>query len=465
MLAPPAEPFPLWTLEKDNAGEYDFGSKVSYKRNGRGVAEGYRANSLYKKGTGKNPEQYAGWSIDPYYAEEWSPSIKYKEGDKVWYEVGDPKAYSKYYLYFASVRYFGGTGYPNEEEDDDGVRTWQLFTEPSANATKTLWMPIRKIAGNWGDATIGGDISSGVYASGTVGPLNYPTNNIVPDNFIYSLNPDLSPQPTPRKDFYGVNSKFEGNPYDRNVYSFSLYENNQLISRKKGVHMAQVLKQGGNPVYALNEREWGYTFYAAGAGAGLGTTYPFNYGFGNFNGSLGFSIEMWPNDVDENIELVTMPIGGNRVGLENQNSVQFYCNGNVNNIFGGDVNPDNGFVTPPTNPANQKLYVRATFNCPTFQGRNFTMRFFMSKISYYWKQYPPMTEGGSPFYREVYNPPQGSVVEMSFDTKDDSFRYKATDPTTNLEYDLAWVCGMVDLQGISPPRTSTSIGSIGFKFD
>ena len=50
--------------------------------------------------------------------------------------------------------------------------------------------------------------------------------------------------------------------------------------------MAQVLKQGGNPVYALNEREWGYTFYAAGAGAGLGTTYPFNYGFGNFNGSL-----------------------------------------------------------------------------------------------------------------------------------------------------------------------------------
>ena len=174
---------------------------------------------------------------------------------------------------------------------------------------------------------------------------------------------------------------------------------------------------------------------------------------------------MWPNDVDENIELVTMPIGGNRVGLENQNSVQFYCNGNVNNIFGGDVNPDNGFVTPPTNPANQKLYVRATFNCPTFQGRNFTMRFFMSKISYYWKQYPPMTEGGSPFYREVYNPPQGSVVEMSFDTKDDSFRYKATDPTTNLEYDLAWVCGMVDLQGISPPRTSTSIGSIGFKFD
>jgi hypothetical protein len=465
MLAPPAEPFPLWTLAKDNAGEYDFGSKVSYKRNGRGVAEGYRANSLYKKGTGKNPEEYAGWSIDPYYAEEWSPSVKYKELDKVWYEVGDSKAYSKYYLYFASVRYFGGTSPPNEEEDDDGIRTWQLFTEPSANATKTLWMPMRKIAGNWGDVTVTGTLETGYGATGPIGPLNYPFDNTAPDNFVYTLNQDLSPQATPRRDFYGVNSRFEGNPYDRNVYSFSFYQNNELIPRKKGVHMAQVLKESGTPAYALNEREWGYTFYAFGAGAGIGNRYPFNYGFGNFNGSLGFSIEMWPNDVDSNVELVTMPINGSRVGLENPNNAQFSCNGSVSDIFGGDVSPDNGFVTQPTPAEFQKLYISARFNCPTFQGRKFDMRFFVSKISYYWKLMPSPNGVGDGYYRQVFNPVQTSLVQMSFDTKDESFRHKATDPTTNLQYDLPWVCGMVDLQGISPPRTSTSVGSLGFKFD
>ena len=461
MPAPPTEPYPEWSLNDNNAGKYEFGSKVSYKQ--YGITSGYRANSLYVKANTLPPPENAGWTYDKYYALEWSPSRKYQIGDKVWYEVGDPTKYSKYYIYLASPRYFGGTAPPNEEEDLDGIRTWELYFEANDIKGTTFTIPMRNKSGHLGS------INS---KTGQImgGESTYNDDKAAPDAFTYSSEPS----PEQASSLSRITSIFEGGPYDEYVYEFWNYDSYgaRKSHRKRGIHRAQLVKEGkyGYPSSYKNiaERQWIFTSYPS-AGYYNRNHFPYLQNYPDdrppsqyyFKESYGFSVEMWQSAPDSEVELVTRSMAltqqnpYNWSSFSQGNKFEFNPYTTGGGAFGGDTHPETGVTIPSQ---GGKIEFFAYMNCPTFHARKVTFYLYVSEQSYYWKKYEvtvkdPNTGVEETFvsYGQVYNEIAYSTKTLSFNTSDASYKYEAI-----------WKIG--EQFFTAGPRTSILVGYLGHSF-
>lgn len=301
------EPYPLWEISK--ASEYKHGSKVSWFDIRSKQTYGYKANSLYKDGKVNGvvvePPEYFGWTIDPYYVPSWKSDEKYAVGNRVYFEVGDPtKGFSRQYIYLATSRYFGGNGPPNEELDEDGIRTWTLWFEPQRSFSDELFLtlPFRKLFNLRGRDSCTDPEEFYNYTAGL-------------DDSDYYFRDDGKQLKSPPSDSF--NSIFESNPYDEYVYEFKkTLADNTIVPRRKGVHMAELRKEQG---LSWAKRQHNYTDYRRFTSAGAESPYPFFIQsktpvFG-FLGKVpifeyGFSMEMWPNISYDDFELTTHNVKG-----------------------------------------------------------------------------------------------------------------------------------------------------------
>jgi hypothetical protein len=477
---PNLEPYPAWSEADDIAGKYEFVSKVSYTDpyDTRKRVFGYRANELYVKGTKDTydprhiapPPRNGGWTLDKHYALEWSPSLKYQTGDKVWFEVGDPTKYSQYYIYIASPRYFGGHGRPNEEEDDDGIRTWELFFEQtySFNSTvnpppSTFTIPVRKKVGNHGGINNDG---------GTSTLETYPANTY-PEDYNAGGYPNSGNVNIP---WNRINSKYEASPYDVGCYEFWTYDKNGTVKthRRRGIHRAQIYKnESQNAEVGLKEvadRQWFFVNQNYTYGFTYSTqNFPFFYSdevYSTYNFSyrsgLGFSIEMWPSMQDSDFELVTKNYITKKTFNSDYRGYPFFdvLSEGVS-MFGGDTNPSNGEETPPSPSQQCIMKVIARFNCATFCDRKILLRFSVVQSSYYWKQEVTYDENGFPhvYYNPVALESVASVIIQELDTKDSSYISDLTSVGS-----VPFLVKEYNFSNRLSPRTFTSISLIGWSF-
>jgi hypothetical protein len=120
MIAKRADALPEWDEKKAKNSGYIGGNRVYFQPNKDVAGFAYLATKFTNNGI--NPiGDPSSWIIDWTYAMPWKEGKKYKIGARVYYSNG-----RNTYVYVASPRYFGGGEPPNQEEDYDGVRTWEL---------------------------------------------------------------------------------------------------------------------------------------------------------------------------------------------------------------------------------------------------------------------------------------------------------------------------------------------------
>ena len=287
---------PVWTESKGVSGYYGPNSLVYYQRNPDTAGYAYRAKSTYIS-SDIPPDRDANWEIDYTYAPEWKADGKYRYNSRVCYFNGQ---YT--YTYVASLRYYGGQGKPNEEVDEDGIRTWELESSyrylynNSYNFYHTFLFPVRKVGGYTGgaDAWPMNPLSpeerfEQIYWQDYYG--SYTSYNYILENYL--LNNGYL-----KKDFSDVNSKYQSHAYDSMTYNF--YEDKYAsggvqVNRKKGIHWAKWYKGIYNGKYPYEHAEsqvmwtrrayyYNYSYYG--------------YGQLNYFDINGFAIEMWPSIED-----------------------------------------------------------------------------------------------------------------------------------------------------------------------
>lgn len=468
--------YPTWKAEQ--ASKYVQGSRVSWEDANK-ITWGYIANSLYKDGkvsvNGGTPvvvvpPQYSGWSLDPKFAFAWSSSEVYVAGQKVYYDIGDPKkGTSVEFLYIATPRYFGGHGKPNEELDEDEIRTWIPLFDPVRFGTRSQYalVPVRKefelfnqeSGGLYGEKSISMPETFNANASALTNAKEYAEFNDKAEN-------------------YGtkVDSIFEGNPYDINVYSFydekRVKENGveRIIKthRKKGIHYAELAKiqydkdeekkkNGigyGGSWYAKNaKRQWFFTSYQSS----YQIIYPFYYQtyviYANESWSgysmYGFSIEMWPTTPDDKIELIPH---NHKATPSNIFGGQFYGKypslkiDGIGALMQGDDN-EAPSPTTGTDKSGLKSKARIEVSSMAFWSRTITVRCIVRNHSWYWQT----DENGNK--EQKWKDPDYSFVNLDFVISDSSFN---TNNKWYFEKELDW-------GSYQKSRTMTSI-SIGTGF-
>lgn len=299
MIAKRADALPFWEEARAKLGAYGPNSVVFYQKTPDDAGYAYRANNPYTETYLPPDENTDNWYIDKTYAAPWKENGKYEQGSRVYYFNG-----SRAYVYKPTIRYFGGTQPPNEEVDDDGIRTWEIEIEykygntpvwfyESVRPKTEILIPVRKFGG---------------YNGSKVSSLN-PLGT--EERFFEAYYEDFSGQQFPiysnvlyylekngiqSKDFSEINSKYQSFPYDDNTYVFyeqKLDSNNKPIHRKKGIHRAKFLKElNPNEVYfKYAESQYVHTYYG--------------YYFDSYMRAHGFAIEMWPSVTDSEYELVT----------------------------------------------------------------------------------------------------------------------------------------------------------------
>jgi hypothetical protein len=182
----------------------------------------------------------------------------------------------------------------------------------------------------------------------------------------------------------------------------------------------------------------------------------------SFFESYGFSVEMWQEAPDSEVELVTRSI---RIGQQEpynwsafgyQNRFEFNVYATDSGAFGGDTDPNNEATFQSY---EGKIEVFAYYNCPTFHSRKFTLRFLVSQQSWYWKKeevtYTDPQTGQTNtyvYYQKVFNPMSYSIRTATFNTADSS--YSSTVPWKVAE--TTYTAG---------PRTVIGISAVASSFE
>ena len=110
--------YPIWSVEDARAGVYHIGSMVAYSPD-KVLRYIYIATEDYAGGI-NSPDIETGWTYLDTITDDWQSGKLYKQGNVVRFNG---------LLYVATRRYRDGGLPPNEELDQDGVRTWMISYE------------------------------------------------------------------------------------------------------------------------------------------------------------------------------------------------------------------------------------------------------------------------------------------------------------------------------------------------
>jgi len=496
MIAKRADLLPVWELGKARGNQYRANSVVYYQKDPDEAGYAYRGKNPYTE-TFKEPDiNKENWEIDKSYAVPWKASGKYEQGSRVYYFNG-----SMAYVYIPTIRYFGGTNPPNQEVDDDGIRTWELETNyrygPLPNyfginrsPLCEVLIPVRKYGGYTGQK-VGG--MSPIFPEDRFFDAyyeDYDTGAIysIYGNILYYLEEEGKQS----KDFKEINSVWQSYAYDTDTYVF--YENNfdsngKPIHRKKGPHRAKVLKE-------LNYQSWNdYYKYAESQ---FEHTRVNSFWFESYVIAHGFSIEMWPNISDSEYELVPTS------GLKTRGNYFFSTpltpltpipSWGAGVSWGGGVYRDwyygslgfSGDMRDPNGDGFDGNYGRfydITFKRDGFFWRSSPAFSNRDSVEYMLKTDELVTYEAYPRYKSVYNPVTGitdyvrdgnnymaktskpvySVIAESFDSRESSYEQP---PPRNLQSltKTAELNNQLDFGRYAKRLTYTSIQKCGWKID
>ena len=500
-IAKKAENLPVWTENKGVSGFYRPNSVVYYQKNKDTAGYAYKAKSTYIPSNIPPPDD-ANWGIDYTYASEWKADGKYKYGSRVYYFNGQ-----KAYAYVASVRYFGGSGKPNEEVDEDGIRTWELEVTynlysyygwwNNGSTIPTFLFPVRKVAGY-----TGGDRA---WPYNVLYPEeryegrsyqdydgNYQSINGVLDIYLYEKN-------YIKKDYSDWNSKYQSYAYDDRTYRFSedKYDSNyNPIPLKKGIHYAKWRKK--------NNESNGYTYtsdnpnpYANAESQFVHTIKYSPFGiYAEYFDINGFSIEMWPNIADDEFALVPSTNTNGYYFYWNYNEgLRYYpyvnFNGDNYDTYGSGWGGTGGFPNPKgggqeAGPPDEQCKASLVFirRNPAFSDLNCTYYLNAHTFKSKWEPYDIYCEDPPPYnipyvcdvgYNLVDDgEPSVDFIKESATTKDDDF--KCTDTTAQDSNGNTYVTvnrqnivrsvqngSEVNFSSYKKPMTTVYIGFAGWK--
>lgn len=436
MIAKRADILPFWDISRTKLNMYGPNSLVYYQSDPDSAGYAYRAKNPYTE-TGEPPDiNYDNWFIDKSFAVPWNSEGKYEVGSRVYYFNG-----ARAYVYTPSVRYFGGKVPPNEELDEDGIRTWELemdysYTQFSVTVESEFLFPVKKFIGYTG---------SKVGSFNPLDPEERPTTySFLANDGNYVTGKDeivgfLSEKGIISSDYIELNSIYQSNPYDAYVYVFQKHnqQNDTYTHLKKGIHRAIYLKELSvdNPsnydakYYKHAKSQFVHTYSSSGL---------------YYYKPSGFSIEMWPNASETDYELVPssglynysffnynpLPSHGVAVIPEFNYGEPFDTIG-----FSGEIpNDPNGYGgSAGTNPNDLKYDAVFSRSTPAFNYR--ISKFAILRVDYIFNGYDAIPyqvyEGGVLVTKYYYNqrPNSGPFYSMFYETidsMDESYKEKDT---------------------------------------
>lgn len=487
-IARKADLLPVWTEARGVSGFYGPNSVVYYQKTPNVAGYAYRAKLTYIS-SNIPPDEDINWEIDYTFSSEWKPDGKYKYGSRVYYFNGQ-----RTYAYIASRRYFGGNGKPNEEVDDDLIRTWELdanyiqsgyysnYKEFKGHSSHLF--PVRKIAGyNGGDRVwpynpiYPEERYEGRYQYDMInGTSGWPLNPSL-DFYLYEKN-------YVKKDYSDINSKYQSYAYDNRTYVFTkdkansdgVYENT-----KKGEHFAKWRKRNSTGNWTENNPN----YYAFGESQLAFTSRSSIFLTIDYYDIHGFSIEMWPNIQENEYALVPTTSVFSYYFWDYNNGIQYSAdvwwgkeNGYINNqgiyLSGPHTDPNNGSSYagyPPDDECKGNFAFYRT--SPAFNDLNCKYCFNTVTQGYKWDPYPVYTTDPNTgvYYLSHYyysyktngDPSYGFFYE-STTTKDEDF--KSNEPYLFLNFPRNDKNGnALDVSGYKKSMTTVDIGFAGWKVD
>ena len=404
-----------WDATKSEYNDYNLNERVYYKDEVTKTEGVY-----YRTGdtTALSPDHSGqGWTLDTDYITPWTHMGKYVRNESVVSQlVGDNT-----YYYKASPRYFGGNEYPHLEEDLDGIRTWELYTEYYSTEDVVRLIPFRK---NFGVMFRGDDDwQKKPDIANTEDFLNEGTFFVPwkPERYWDSVR------------IYQQNtSVYEADPYNENVYKFvddKVNLDGSEIHLKRGIHKAQWFKQKANS-YDRAEAAW--------------ASRQKKYTGGGYLQPHGMSIEVWPATTDTEFELIpfhgsidSSPVPTLTISVPSEKMIM-----GVDNVPAG-VTP----IWTESTPDDCYMTVSASFNHITFQDRTLTLVFELVHYSHWW-----VKDAGGYYNLKFPDEPELQVVEKTINTNEASYSN-----ATN------WVLPVIDWYNFKRANTRTYICYTGYR--
>jgi hypothetical protein len=420
------------------AGGYGPNSLVFYQKDEGSQGFAYRAKPTYEKSK-KPPDEDSNWAIDYTFFSPWSEKAKYEEGARVYYFNG-----ANTYGYKATVRYFGGNGRPNEEVDNDNIRTWELdfqYGNESSLPTEFL-VPVKKVTGYYN-----GKVNSFIRTDPEERPFTSTINWGEGGIYIFEFNALIvnylfDKGIMSREDYKEVNSIYQSFPYDRKTYNFfeDKPDNNfKLIKRRSGIHFAKWRSQTSREPYFKNGvSQAKHTLYAS-----------FDEDFYYYR-KHGFSIEMWPNVSDDDYELIpTAGLSTYGFGVfdsPDSRTVPAVGFGVSWNYFYEPV--DGISLSDGVNPEDAKLNAFFYRNIPAFDGRSGDVNFIK-------EYFPPQTNPN------IIPVPSYSFFSQTLYSYETSFVYETNGSLVRSKEDG----NPLDLGNHMPSSGFVSIAVAGTRYD
>lgn len=485
-IAKKADLLPVWTEAKGVSGYYGPNSVVYYQKTPDVAGYAYKAKSTYIS-SNIPPDEDSNWEIDYTYSTKWVSTGKYKLGSRVYHFNGQ---YT--YAYVATRRYFGGSGKPNEEVDDDGIRTWELEANYIQNSYYWYYQPfyshlfpVRKIGGYnegsrawpwnpmWPEERYDGRYTSDP-SSGIQSPVNPSL-----DGYLYTNN-------LIKKDYSDINSKYQSYAYDNRTYNFyedKMNSNNEYPHRKKGIHFAKWRKETTALWYETPENpnpyknavsQFAHTLRSGGY-----------YYVPDYYDNHGYSIEIWPN-IQEDEYSTTVSTSSNSyyynpsdMGISYGADVLFgsregYMNNQGIGLMGPYTNPNSG-VFVQSSPPDEECKVNLAFyrQSPAFSDLNCKYCFNTETQRYKWTpvaRYVLDSNGNAVFDGYDYFDEADGEISYGFfnastTTKDEDF--KSNEEYLFLHYPKNFKTGnAIDLSNRKPNgHCYVGIGFAGWKID
>ncbi len=447
MFAKRADALPEWDEKKAEQVGYIAGNRVWHEPSGFA----YRAIAFTDSGASPDSDP-SSWQIDWDYAMPWREGTRYKIGARVYYNNGRST-----YVYVASPRYFGGGSPPNEEEDNDGIRTWELDFKYNVKSTNS--------SGSWTQSitphaeflvpvkTVAGWTPTGKHSFNRLDPEEYSGGFVSPDNgsgsyaslgmkdfsqFYKNLSNAIG---DPVNDYSRINSVYQSNPYDTKCYSFVELKPNddgEYEHVREGTHMAYYKKRlRGNPQEgygsnAVSQVHYLYDLYDPYADKTV------------YYNAHGFSIEMWPNAKSGEFVLVPsaglgqtgirtttnpIPNGGPFSGPYGGNKTQLNVGVGPVGQCQGELVATDGVVQLPANPVNDlelKSEGGYSTHSPAFANKSVVIYMLkvdnlinIKPITY---TYPETGETVVLYYEFDLQPPTATIFRERINSFEDSYQ-------------------------------------------
>lgn len=493
MIAKRADVLPFWEAQKARLGVYGPNSLVFYQKTPEDAGYAYRAKNPYTETAQPPDENTENWGIDKTYAVPWNQNGKYGQDSRVYYFNG-----SRAYVYRPSIRYFGGSQPPNEEVDNDGIRTWQIemnyrygntgywfYEQPKPDCE--ILIPVKKYGGYTGDKVTG---MSPIYPEERFLEAYYEDSmgNRFP---IYEgLLIHLEKIGKLSKDYSEINSVYQSNPYDTNTYVFyeqKLDADNKPIHKQKGIHRAEFLKS----LYNTNPQDYGYFKHAK-------SQYLHTYSStlsDTYIKAHGFAIEMWPNISESDYELVPTSGLSVRGGFYSYSpytplspipefgvAISWYSYQYNGTSFSGDLRDPNGDGYKGLEPSDPFYDISVKFRgiffrySTAFNYRDGTVYLLKTDVLTTFEPYPKFKtvydpNTGQPIivpdgtgYNGKQEEPSISVVSEYIDSME--FSYEQPTPYDTSSITRSEELGnMIDFSKYIRAATSTSLGTCGWRID